>query len=135
LVYSRQFKDTLGVARSNGVLRLNGLSEAERANGDVLIDVRVVGDHIVGNGTQGPGNEGTGWLSLNTDYNIALFNGDTGDGCFVTTGGYSAPDFEFTLGGFSTAFAENNAVEVRMTFIHPSGVSTRITRMEMLTWT
>ena len=135
LVYSRQFIDTLGTSRSNGVLRIEGLTEAERSSGEVLIDIRVVGDHIVGDGTQGPGNEGTGWLSLNTNYNIALFNGDDGDGCFVTTGGYSAPDFEFTLGGFSTAFAENNAVEVRITYVHPNGVDTRITRLEMLTWT
>lgn len=135
LIYSRQFIDTLGTSRSNGVLRINGLSEADRSSGDVLVDIRVVGDHVTGNGTQGPGNEGTGWLSLNTNYNIALFNGDDGDGCFVTTGGYSAPDFEFTLGGFSTAFAENNAVEVRITYKHPNGVDTRITRIEMLTWT
>lgn len=135
LEFSRQFIDTLGTSRSNGVLKMIGLSEAARASGDVLIDIRVVGTHIAGNGTQGLGNEGTGWLSLNTPYNIATFLGDDGDGCFVNTGGYSAPDFEFTLGGFSTAFAENNAVEVRVTYKYPGGVSTRITRIEMLTWT
>lgn len=135
LVYSRQFIDTVGTARSNGVLRIEGLTDSARSSGDVLVEIRVVGDHIPGDGTQGFGNEGTGWLSLNQNYNIALFTGDDGDGCFVTTGGYSAPNFEFTLGGFSTAFAENNAVEVRITYKNPEGLSTRITRLEMLTWT
>jgi hypothetical protein len=120
-VYIRQFKDSAGVSRSNGVFRINGLTEAQRANKEVLVEIRVVGNHIPGNGTQGPGNEGTGWLSLNDPYNIATFLGDDGDGCFVSTGGYTAPDFEFTLGGFSTAFAENKAIEVRVTFKNPEG--------------
>ncbi|RKZ83740.1 MAG: hypothetical protein DRQ39_09145 [Gammaproteobacteria bacterium] len=135
LSYSRQFIDTVGVARSNGVLTITGLTEAARLSGAVLIDLRVVGTHIPGNGTQGFGNEGTGWLSLNTNYNIATFKGDNTDGCFVTTGSFVAPDFEFTLGGFSTVFAENKAVEVRVTYVHPAGVSTRITRIEMSNWT
>lgn len=133
LNYFRQFASSIG--RTNGVIRVEGMSELERLNKQILIDLRVVGPHIIGNPTQGPGNLGTGWLSLNEDFNFGSFSGDDGDGCFVTTGGFSAPNFEFTLGGFSTALAENLAVEVRITYPNTiDGRSQRIIRLEMINW-
>lgn len=134
LVYIRRFKDTSGTARTNGILDIEGLLELDRSNKNILIDIRVVGDHILGNGTQGAGNEGTGWLSLNIPFNIATFLGDTGDGCFVTTQSLTAPYFEFTLGGFSTAYAANNAIEIRITYKYPSGLTKRITKVEITDW-
>lgn len=134
-VYIRQFKDSSGVSRTNGVFRIAGLTEVQRTSKEVLVEIRVVGTHIPGNGVQGPGNEGTDWLSLNDPYNIGTFTGDVGDGCFVNTGGYLAPEFEFTFGGFSTAFAENKAIEARVTLKNPEAVSTVITRMEIINWT
>lgn len=133
-VYLRRFRDNTGTYHSNGILRIDGLTEGARVSGHILIDIKVVGDHIPGDGIQGPGNEGTGWLSLNTDYNFATFVGDDGDGCFVTTNGYSEPFFEFTLGGFSTAFANNESVVIRMIFKDPESISTRITRIEVTDW-
>jgi hypothetical protein len=133
-VFVRRFRDSAGASRSNGVFRLDGMTEVLRSSGDVLVDIRVVGPHIPGNGVQGPGNTGTGWISLNTNYNVATFKGDDGDGCFVTTGSYSAPYFEFTLGGFSTGFSANKAIEVRVTYKNPQALSTRIKRMEITNW-
>lgn len=134
LVYIRRFKDPNDTARSNGILRIDGLSETDRASKNILIELRVVGNHVDGNGIQDIGNEGTGWLSLNDDYNIVLFEGDDGDGCFVTTQSLSAPLFEFTLGGFSTAYAANSAIEVRVTFKNPAALNKAITRMEITNW-
>lgn len=133
-VYVRRFRDTLGTARSNGIILIEGLSEADRAAGNILIDLRVIGPHINGNGTPGPGNTGTGWLSLNTNYNSGLFTGDDGDGIFVTTTSQVAPYFEFTLGGFSTAFSANNAIEMRITYKNPVALSKRIMRVEFVNW-
>lgn len=133
-IYMRRFKDPSGDFHSNGVFRIDGLSEADRAAGNILIDIKVVGIHDVGNAVQGVGNEGTGWLSLNAGFNIATFAGDDGDGCFVTTNGYAAPFFEFTLGGFSTAFAQNNSILLRITYLNPQSVSKRITRLELTDW-
>lgn len=135
LTYIRRFKDPVGMARSNGILRIDGLSEATRLSKDILIELRLVGDHEVGNGVQGPGNEGTGWLSLNDSFNVATFLADDGDGCFVNTQGLSAPYFEFTLGGFSTVYAANGAIEVRITYKDPEALNARITRLEITNWT
>ena len=132
--YIRRFRDSGGASRSNGIFRLDGLTETLRANKNILVEIRVVGPHIPGNGVQGPGNTGTGWLSLNDPYNSGTFKGDDGDGCFVTTGGYSQPLFEFTLGGFSTGFAANKAIEVRITFKNPAAVSEKIIRAEITNW-
>lgn len=133
LSYERQYASTS--ARTNGVIRIEGMTEADRTNRDIIVEIRVVETHQPGNPTQGPGNLGTGWLSLNDPFNLGSFAGDDGDGCFVNTGGFSAPNFEFTLGGFSTAFSENNAVEVRVTYPNTAaGRSKRITKMEMTTW-
>lgn len=134
LIYTRRFRQPLGDARSNGVLRIVGLSEADRLSGNILIDLRVVGDHIVGNGIQDIGNEGTGWLSLNTGYNSGTFLGDDGDGCFVTTNGKVEPYFEFTLGGFSTAFAYNQAIELRITYKDPAALNKKITLIQIGDW-
>lgn len=133
-IYVRRFRDSLGASRSNGLFLITGMTEADRTSGDILIDLRVVGPHISGNGTQGPGNTGTGWLSLNTSFNSGTFKGDDGDGCFVTVGGFSAPNFEFTLGGFSTGFAGNQAIEVRVTYKNPQALSDRIRRIEITNW-
>lgn len=134
LTYRRRFRDTLGTARTNGVLFIDGMSESDRTSGDISIDIRVVGTHIIGNGTQGVGNEGTGWLSLNSSYNFATFKGDDGDGCFTTLGSYSAPYFEFTLGSFSTAYAFNQAIEILITYKDPTSLSKKINRVEIINW-
>lgn len=132
-VYIRQFRSTL--SRTNGVIRIDGLTESDRAAGNILVDIRVVGVHQNGNPIQGPGNLGTGWLSLNQPFNFGSFAGDDGDGCFILTGGYSAPDFEFTLGTFSTGLAENNAIEVRITYPNtPIGKSYRIYGLTLSNW-
>jgi hypothetical protein len=133
-VYLRRFKDLTGAAKSNGVLRIDGLTESDRAAGNILVDIKVVGTHIPGDALQGPGNEGTGWLSLNTNYNSATFLGDDGDGCFTTVNSLSSPYFEFTLGGFSTAYAGNNAILIRLTFKDPDALSKRITGLEITDW-
>lgn len=133
-VYVRRFRDTLGVARSNGVIRIEGLTEADRSAENILIELRVVEDHIAGNPIPGPGNLGTGWLSLNKNYNSATFTGDDGDGCFVTTTSQVAPNFEFTLGNFSTGFSSNQAVELRVTYKNPVALNRRITRIEFINW-
>jgi len=133
LSYDRQFASTIG--RTNGVIRIEGMTEADRTSKDIKVEIRVVEVHQVGNPIQGPGNLGTGWLSLNDAFNFGSFAGDDGDGCFVNTGGYSAPNFEFTLGGFSTAFAENLAVEVRISYPNTvAGRSKRITKVEITNW-
>ena len=134
LVYIRRFRDLNGLGRTNGVLYIPGLTESDRLNENILIEIRVVGSHEVGNPVQGYGNEGTGWLSLNKPYNIVTFAGDDGDGCFVNTGGYSEPYFEFTLGNFSTAYAYNEAIEMRVTFKDPAALTKRITRIEIINW-
>lgn len=134
LTYIRQFRDPQGLGRSNGILRIDGLTEADRAAGNILVDIRVVGDHIPGDGTQGPGNLGTGWLSLNTGYNSGTFVGDDGDGCFTTISSAIEPFFEFTLGGFSTIYSENQAIEVRITFKDPAALTKKITRLEIVNW-
>lgn len=133
-VYIRRFRDTLGTARSNGIILIEGLSEVDRIAENILIELRVIGPHINGNGTPGLGNTGTGWLSLNKNYNSAAFTGDDSDGIFVTTTSQVAPFYEFTLGGFSTAFAANNAVEMRITYKNPVALSKRITRVEFINW-
>lgn len=135
LTYIRRFKDPNDIARSNGVLRIDGLTEADRLAKNILVEIRVVGNHIQDNGVQDIGNEGTGWLSLNDDYNAITFEGDDGDGCFVTTQSLTEPLFEFTLGGFSTAYAANGAIEVRITFKNPAALSKAITRLEITNWT
>lgn len=134
LQYVRRFRDSNGLGRTNGVLRIQGLSESDRLNELITIELRVVGAHIAGNPVQGPGNEGTGWLSLNKPYNLATFNGDDGDGCFVNAGGYTAPDFEFSLGGFSTAYSSNEAIEVRVTFKDPDALGKRISVLQVVNW-
>lgn len=135
LAYVRRFRDSTGLGRTNGILRIDGLSEADRLNKNILVEIRVVGNHLAGNGVQGLGNEGTGWLSLNDPFNIATFNGDTGDGCLVTTQGLLAPNFEFTLGSFSTSYASNQAIEVRITFPYPNAINKRLTRIQITDWT
>lgn len=133
LPYQRQFAST--ISRTNGVIRIDGMTEADRLNKDIKVEIRVVGPHTPGNPTPGPGNYGTGWMSLNDPFNFGSFAGDDGDGCFVNTGGYSAPNFEFTLGSFSTAFAENNAIEVRISYPNTaSGRNKRITKVEITNW-
>lgn len=134
LVYVRRFRDTLGDSRTNGIIRIEGLTESDRSSGNILVDIRVVGSHILGNGVQGAGNEGTGWLSLNTSYNSATFTGDDGDGCFTTVGGSVAPNFEFTLGNFATAYAANQAIEVRVTIKNPIALSRRIKKIHIVNW-
>jgi len=134
LSYVRRFTDPAAMSRSNGILRIDGLSEVDRAAKNILVEIRVVGTHIPGNGIQDIGNEGTGWLSLNDDYNSGTFLGDDGDGCFVTTQSQVQPFFEFTLGGFSTAYAANMAIEVRVTFKNPVALNRSITRLEITNW-
>ncbi|RKZ24562.1 hypothetical protein DRQ26_07285, partial [bacterium] len=133
-VYVRRFRDSNGSARSRGILRIEGMTETDRTTKNVVVDLRVVGPHITGSGTQGPGNTGTGWLSLNTSYNSATFVGDTGDGCFTTSQGQVAPNFEFTLGSFSTAFAANKAIEVRITYKNPAALNKTISKLHIIDW-
>jgi hypothetical protein len=135
LSYIRRFKDPNDIARSNGVLRIDGLSDADRVAKNILVEIRVVGTHILNNGIQDLGNEGTGWLSLNDNFNIATFEGDDGDGCFVTTQSLAAPFYEFTLGGFSTVYAANGAIEVRITFKNPQALTKAITGLQITNWT
>lgn len=133
LSYNRQYRSIS--AKSNGILRVEGMTELDRTSGYVKIFIRSVGPHIQGNPTPGAGNTGTGWLDLSKPFDFGLFNGDDGDGCFITTGGLSAPNFQFSLGNFSTGFSENNAIEVMV--IYPNtvqGRSKRITRMEITDW-
>ena len=134
LVYVRRFRDTLGTARTNGVLYIPGFTEADRLAKNIKVELRVVETHVPGNPLQSPGNFGTGWLSLNDNYNIATFTGDDGDGCYVNTGSFSDPFYEFTLGSFSTAFAANNAIELRVTYKNPIALNKRITRIEIINW-
>lgn len=133
LSYNRQFRSAS--ARTNGVLRIEGMTEADRTSGDIKVFIRVVGPHITGDPNPGAGNTGTGWLDLSEPFDFGTFNGDDGDGCFITTGGYSAPNFQFSLGNFSTAFSENEAIEVMVIFPNTAqGRSKRITRMEIIDW-
>ena len=106
--YLRLFQDN--ISHTNGHIRITGPSRPDIENGVVKVElcVPVNGAHVSDDPTTG-----TGWLDLSQLYNSATFHGDDGDGCRVAGG--SGDEYYFTLGTFSTSYA-NNCLLVRVSF-------------------
>lgn len=121
-VYLRFYQST--ISHTNGTLRIVGPPRPDIENGVVLVELCVTANGAY----DGTPQHGTQWLDLSQWYNSATFQGANGDGC--RTGG-SGNDYTFTLGSFSTYYA-NNCLLIRVTM--PDTYTGTIDEISIIDW-
>jgi hypothetical protein len=117
-VYYRAFKSTT-LSRAQGTLRITGLSVAQMQSKAVDVFIKVPSQ--------------TGWLSLNTDYNFATFNGTLdGTGCWIGRLDQQNSDFQFNLDQYRTEFG---GYMIIVKIVMPTNAGINISQMEITDWT
>lgn len=101
------------VPKNNGTFILRGITIQELTTGQLLIDLKIPGV--------------TGWLSLNTNYDIVTFTGSDGDGCFLNYDG--GEQFTYSSGTFSTA-SSGYTIVLRITI--PNSSAPELEYIELL---
>lgn len=100
--YIRSFKDF--VPHNNGSIRVGGIDKNDILNDKIRLDIKIPGT--------------TGWLNVNTKYDISSFSGEDGDGCLVNIEGDTV---HYSTGQFSTAYSSNTIVlRITMKFNSPA---------------
>ena len=75
---------------SGAIINIQGITKNDLLTSKIIIDIKLPGQ--------------TGWLSLNSYYDVALFSGMNGDGCLVSMDD-SNGNIETTFGTFSTVYS------------------------------